>query len=357
SSGPDLFGRGHGCGVRPKHWPSPQPVEAPARRCLAGLRAFGGPVDQRAVRGVVVWIGVFACTIRQRLCRLHGIVQQHCDSHRPDAARNGGNGLGVLDLVELDVADQLFLAIIAHDAGDADVDHDGAGLYPIALDEFGRAGGGDDDVSLAGNLGQVLGVDVRDGDGALALEQQHGDGLADDVRLADHHRVLADEIVDHRFEQHHHPERGAGHDAARTGRQAADVDRVESVDVLFGADRAEHRARVDVLRQRHLAQDAVDFRIVVELIDQRQQVFLRGVCRHAVLGGANADLFTALDLAADVDLAGAVVANQDHRQTRPRLARYDQGVDFGFGSVVQLASNRLAVDDVCHLTGASRRTC
>src|SRR5690606_5815437 len=149
------------------------------------------------------------------------------DGHRADAAGDRGDRLGVLDFVELDVADQLLLAVLAHDAGDAYVDHHGAGLDPVPLDQFGRAGGGDDDVGLAGDLGQVLGVDVRDRHGAFTVEQKHGDGLADDVRLADHHGVFADEVVDHGFEQHHHAERRAGHDAAGAGREPADVDRVK----------------------------------------------------------------------------------------------------------------------------------
>src|SRR5690606_22183632 len=138
-----------------------------------------------AVGGVVEGVAVVHRALGDRLGGLDGIVQQDRDGHRADAAGDRGDRLGVLDFVELDVADQLLLAVLAHDAGDAYVDHHGAGLDPVPLDQFGRAGGGDDDVGLAGDLGQVLGVDVRDRHGAFTVEQKHGDGLADDVRLAD----------------------------------------------------------------------------------------------------------------------------------------------------------------------------
>ena len=132
-------------------------------------------------------------------------------------------------------------------------------------------------------------------------------------------------------------------------REAADVDRVEAVDVLVRIDRAEHGAGVDVLGQRHLAEDAVDLGIGVEPGDQRQQRVLRGLGRQAVLERADADLLAGLDLAADIDLARRIVADQDHGEAGARLAGGDHRVDFGLGLLVQLARDRAPVDDLRHV--------
>ena len=175
----------------------------------------------------------------------------------------------MLHLVELHVADQLGLAVLGLAAGNAHVDDDRARLDPVAPDELGRAGRGDDDIGLAAQVGEVFRFDVRYGHGRLALEHQHGDRLADDVGLADHHHVETGHVVVHRVEQLGHAERGARNDAARAGRQAADVDRVEAVDILARRDRAQHDAGVDVRGQGNLDQDAVDFGIGIEPGNQR----------------------------------------------------------------------------------------
>jgi hypothetical protein len=49
---------------------------------------------------------------------------------------------------------------------------------------------------------------------------------------------------------------------------------VEAVDILVGIDRVDDRLRVDLLGDRQLAEDTVDLRILVELLDQRQQLGL-----------------------------------------------------------------------------------
>ena len=123
------------------------------------------------------------------------------------------------------------------EAVDADVDDRRAGLEPVALDHFGAADGGDDDVGAADDVGQVAGAAVGDGDGAAFAEQQQRHRLADDVGAADDDRVHAGKIAQLGLEQHQAAERRAGHEAVEPGRQAAGIDRVEAVDVLVGVDR------------------------------------------------------------------------------------------------------------------------
>ena len=62
------------------------------------------------------------------------------------------------------------------------------------------------------------------------------------------------------LDQLHHPERRAGDEARLAHQQAADVLRVDAVDVLARIDREQHAARVDAGGQRQLDQDAVDAR-------------------------------------------------------------------------------------------------
>ena len=92
--------------------------------------------------------------------------------------------------------------------------------------------------------------------------------------------------------------RGAGD----VGDEIADVEGVEAVDVLIGRDGEEDAVGVDVRRQGHLDEDAVDVGAAVEAFDDGEQ-FVGGD------GGGRRDLFAedaefvaGFDLAADVDL-------------------------------------------------------
>ena len=67
---------------------------------------------------------------------------------------------------------------------DAHVDDDGSGLHHISSDELGLADGGDKNIGLPGNGGQICGLGMADGDGGvgpgLALHGEQGGGFADD---------------------------------------------------------------------------------------------------------------------------------------------------------------------------------
>ena len=130
----------------------------------------------------------------------------------------------------------------------------------------GRPDRGDEDVGAADDGGQVAGPAVGDGDGAVLAEQQLRHRLADDVRAADHHRFEAGKVAEPG------PSAASGSPAAcrgpapssPTASRPAFVD-VEAVDVLGRVDRGDHRALVDLRRQRQLDEDAVDPLVRVEL--------------------------------------------------------------------------------------------
>ena len=67
-------------------------------------------------------------------------------------------------------------------------------------------------------------------------------------------------------------------------------------------------------RQRQLHQDAMHAGIAIELRDQCQQIGLRDVGRQHVLERRHAGRLRLLVLAADIDLARGIVADQHHRK-------------------------------------------
>ena len=62
------------------------------------------------------------------------------------------------------------------------------GLFPP------KADGGDDDIGLTDDRGDILGFGMGDGDGAAFGQQQGGHGFADDVGPSDDHGVQPGQI-------------------------------------------------------------------------------------------------------------------------------------------------------------------
>ena len=125
-----------------------------------------------------------------------GIFHKGSDGHRADAAGYRGDiaAFGG-DLRKVDVAfegEAAFFAGIG-DAGDADIDHDSAGLDHGTMDEFWFAEGGYDQIALQADLPEVAGLGMAGGDGTVAGlgvgAEQDAHGPADDVAAADHDGV------------------------------------------------------------------------------------------------------------------------------------------------------------------------
>ena len=124
---------------------------------------------------------------------------------------------------------------------------------------------------------------MADRDRAVLVEQQHAHGLAYDIASADDNALPAlygDLVLAEHF---HHSGRCAGQKIVLAEHDLADVDRVEGVDVLFGADPLDHRLVVKVLGQRKLDEDPVDVGLFVERIDEREQLLLSRFGRERVL--------------------------------------------------------------------------
>ena len=79
--------------------------------------------------------------------------------------------------------------------------------------------------------------------------------------------------------------RGVHGRSRRALAQAADVVRVEAVDVFVRVNAFQHLDVIDAGRQRQLDQNAVDFLIGVQLVDQRQQLGFTGGSGQVVGAG------------------------------------------------------------------------
>ena len=201
------------------------------------------------------------------------------------------------------------------------------GLDHLRGDEAGAADGGDEDVSLARDGGEIDGLAVADGDGGGGVEKQHRHGLANDVRATEDDGVFAGDGEVAAMHHFHHARGGAGLKAGLARDEAADVDGVEAVDVFGGGDGFEEALGIDVFGERELDEDAVDLVAAVEGVDHGEE-FVGG----DGLGGGDhlrvdSELAAGLDFAADVDLAGSDVADEDDGEARTKLME-GEGLDF-----------------------------
>ena len=155
---------------------------------------------------------------------------------------------------------------------------------------------------------------MADGDGGILLQEQQRHRLADRVAAADDDGVLAAQVDAGRLDQLHAAVRRARAEAFQARHQFAGRQHRVAVHVLAGGDRFDHLRRVDVLRQRHLHEDAVDGRVRVQRGDAVQQRLLGEIGFVLFQHRVEAHVAARLDLVAHVDVAGRVVADDDHGQ-------------------------------------------
>ena len=122
------------------------------------------------------------------------------------------------------------------------------------------------------------------------------------------------------------------------------VHRMEAVDVLGGADRLDHGVLVEVVGHRQLDEQPVDGVVGVDLGDEREQRLLARVRRQVVIERLESGLPRGLVLAADVDLRGGILADEDRGE-----ADVAEPSDVGGHLGAHLRRERLAVDERrCH---------
>jgi hypothetical protein len=134
---------------------------------------------------------------------------------------------------------------------------------------------------------EVACLAVANGDRCGLHEQLKRHRPADDVALAHDDGVLAAHLEAFAFQHQHDPYGVQGRWIGMRCTRPAHVVRVETVDVLRRVDALEHGDRGNVRRQRQLDKNAVDRRVGIEPVDQREQLDLaRGrrqvVCEDAM---------------------------------------------------------------------------
>ena len=137
---------------------------------------------------------------------------------------------------------------VAADAIDADVDHDRAGLDPFAAHQLGAADRRDDDVGSAHLRGEVRRARMAHDHRRVALEQHHGDRLADEHRATDDDGMQAVRIGAGPIEEIHAADRRARPQTGAPGEQRALVQRMQPVDVFARIDRGDRGFRIEMTR-------------------------------------------------------------------------------------------------------------
>lgn len=135
---------------------------------------------------------------------------------------------------------------------------------------------------------------VGEGDGRIAsapfLAEEGSEGASDDLAAADDHHVgpvdgdlvVEKEGVDRLG--------GAGEGSPLfTAQEAAQVERVEAVDIFFRVDLVDDAEGVDRSGEGELDQDAVDFGGSVELFDGVEELFFSDACGEGDEVGGDPD--------------------------------------------------------------------
>ena len=178
---------------------------------------------------------------------------------------------------------------------------------------MGLAGGGDDDIGLAGLGGQVFGSGVAQGDGGVlaAAGKHQADGAANGHTAADDHGLGAVELNAEASQKVQAAVRGARQGRLLVEHELAQIDRVQAIGILGGVDSLEDGVFIQVLGQRQLDDVAGAGVIGVELIDDGLELFLRDVGRQVLADGVDTELFAVAVLHLHIGLGAGVFTDQD----------------------------------------------
>ena len=154
---------------------------------------------------------------------------------------------------------------------------------------------------------------VADRDRRVLLDEQERGRHPDHGGPADDDRVAALDLDPGPAEDLDGRMGGGGQEAVVAQPEEPGVERVDAVDVLGRIDRVDDRAQADRRRERHLDDDAVDGRVVVELADGGDDAGLRRFAFELDEAGVDADLGAAPQDPLEVDGGRGIAADDDHR--------------------------------------------
>ena len=238
---------------------------------------------------------------------------------------------------------------------DAHVDDHRALAHHVARDQARAADGQEEEVRAAALRRQIGRAGMAQGHRGVAeftgTGQQQGQGLAHDVRTAQHHGLFAagGQVV--AAQKLDDARRRARDHAGQVEGKAPHVLGMEAVHVLGRIDGQQAGGSGKLSGQGQLQQDAVHVVTAVELGDEGQQGVLRGVGGQVDAAALDAALRTVVDLAADVDLAGGVLPHQNDRQAGVDALRF-QRFDLFCGLGLCGCGQCLAVNDSCWHIGS-----
>ena len=205
------------------------------------------------------------------------------------------------------------------------IDDDCTRLDPGLLDEFRLADGADQDVRLLHEFGEVLGLAVADGHGAVGVQKHHRHRLTEDGAAADDYGVLAGKRDVVGLEESHDAGRCCAAVGFFTHRHAAKAEAGHAIDVFAGVNRFEGGTFVDVSRYRVLQEDAVHVRVFVEFLDFVEEFLRRGVLVHHHADAFHAHAGAGVALHLDVSRACRVVAHENRRKNRGLAGLFLEG--------------------------------
>ena len=162
----------------------------------------------------------------------------------------------------------------------------------------------------------------------------------------DDHRVLAGDLSAGGLDHPDAARRGAGQIARLTDLHPADIDGRKAVHILLRRNGVNNGLFVDLGGQRQLHQNTMDGGILRQLFHLGQQRLLRGVGGQVDAAALNAALRAVVDLAADIDLTGGVLAYQNDRQAGVDAPVF-QLPDLFCGLGLRGCGQCLAVNDGC----------
>ena len=127
--------------------------------------------------------------------------------------------------------------------------------------------------------------------------------------------------------------------------RSADIIGVEAIDIFVGLNTFDDQGGIDVGGQRQLNQDAIDRRILIELVDQIQQRLLIGLDRQIIRAGDKPDFLTGAAFAADIDLRGGILTDQHDGQSRRAQTGSNPLLNFGGHTMTNGLGNCLSIDN------------
>ena len=122
---------------------------------------------------------------------------------------------------------------------------------------------------------------------------------------------------------------------------------MQAVHILVRINRGDDSEFIQMARQRQLAQYAIDRRIGVQRLHQRDEISLTGVRGQAMFETRHADFHRLPPLVRDIDAAGGIIPHQHDGKARRTASLACKGRDAGGNAATQGLRKGFAVNQPC----------